>query len=185
MKNIVAGSVLALGLALAVGPSQAAFITIDDSDPNTVTIIAGDFEGGFTLNGLLFTSGLGNSNSTTLADGAFHSFDARWIDRRAGGSNLELYFGTGTDITSGMAATFTTAPSFSGNASLVGDFYGYDGSVIGNGVIGAPQDGSTQIAGYNGLSISFKSESVPEPASMALLGAGILGLGLVRRNRRS
>ncbi len=67
MRKILLASVAAFSLAAgAMEPANAAFINIDDSDPNTITINAGDFEGGFSVNGNLLTSGLGNSGSITL-----------------------------------------------------------------------------------------------------------------------
>lgn len=47
---------LALG---SLTSTHAAFVKVDDSDPGFLTITAGDFEGGFSVNGTLLTIGLG------------------------------------------------------------------------------------------------------------------------------
>lgn len=60
-------------------PVSAAYVAIDDSDLTQVTITAGDFEGGFSVNGSLLTTGLGNSGSIMLADGGY-SISGSWID---------------------------------------------------------------------------------------------------------
>ncbi len=50
-------------------------------------------------------------------------------------------------------------------------------------LLGTPEG----AAGYNDLSFSFTnttSSAVPEPTSLALLGAGVLGLGFIKRRKK-
>lgn len=65
--SFLAKSSVLSSLAMCLtAPAHAAFVTIDDSHPDLVTITAGDFEGGFFVNGTLLSSCLGSSASITL-----------------------------------------------------------------------------------------------------------------------
>ena len=171
---------------------QAAYITVDDSDPNTITLTAGDFEGGFSVNGTFLTSGLGNSGSVTLLDGG-HSFEGSWIDlgASAGGLTSNIFFsdaGNPTGITSGINAN---ASSDGFNGSLTGSSYGgYIGTVYFTAGGAFDQNGGTQLGGLPFLSISFTPESTGVPGvpdggnSAMLLGLATGALGLVARRVR-
>lgn len=184
LRGKLASATVLVG-ALAA-PAQAAFIAIDDSDPTTITITAGDFEDGFFVNGNLLTTGLANSGSITLPDGGY-SISGRWIDRGAAdGQRLDILFALASDPTFSTSGVEFGATSDGATATLGGSFGGFvDPSLyFFTGLPTFAQDGHTELGGIAFLSVSFKSEAVvPAPGSLALTGLALLGLPLLRRRR--
>ncbi len=118
LKLIFATVLLASPLA-----ANAAFISIDDSDPDSITITAGDFEECFYVNGDLLTCGLFQSGSITLQDGLIHEFEGSWIDLGGSDSIGAHYFGLSGDVYSGVE-WFAETGGFLG--TIFGAFTGFD-----------------------------------------------------------
>ncbi len=172
----------ALCATLFALPASAAYIAIDDSDRDTITITAGDFEEGFSVNGVLLTMGIGDSGTITLADGGY-SISGSWIDLGASaGTRVDLLFALATNpgfTTSGLEFG-ASSDGFLG--SLTGSFGGYiDPSLYFSTVLPTlAQNGQTGYSGTAYLSVSFRSE-VPVPATALLLVIGALGATVCRR----
>ncbi len=189
MKARLLGKLAAAAVAIGAAalPAHAAFIAIDDSDPTTITITAGDFEGGFSVNGTLLTTGLGNSGSITLADGGY-SISGSWIDLGASaGQRVDILFALAGDPTFATSGIEFGATSDGSNGTLAGSVGGYiDPSLyFFTGLPTTPQDGHTELGSVAFLSVSFTSEAIPAPGSLALSGLALLALPLLRRRRRA
>ena len=191
MTNKTQLGAVVLALATTFGfsaPASAAFITIDDRNVNSVTISAGDFEGGFFVNGDLLTTGLGNSGSVTLADGGF-TISGSWIDE--GGADdlrVDILFAFLTDIfvvISGIEFGTTTdgqMGTLSGSFGALIDFPYFDTGLA----TFDHKDPTTRFGGVPFLSVAFTPEipvvvQVPEPGTLALLGVAGLAAALRRR----
>lgn len=174
----------ALVLALPSGLG-AAYILVDDRDPNTITISAGDFEEGFYLDGDLFTIGLGSGNTTTLPD-AGYNISGSWIDEGLSGGRVDLLFtmpGDPSLVYSGIEFG-TSTDGFLG--TLVGSFGGANGNVYFTTVLPtALQNGQALDGSAPFLSVRFISEAVvPEPSTLLLFGAVAPLIIIAARRRR-
>ena len=160
----------AASLTLA-GAAQGAFPIIDDSDPNTVTITAGGFEGGFFVNGELLTIDIGKSASITLPDeGHFLVGSSIDLDQTPAGVFTLLFSPTAGSnaVTSGMDVATS---SDSGLGTIAVSFGAFTGQTY---FLRLPAFG--QNDGEQGLALRFlhisvipEPTGVPAPASLSAL----------------
>jgi hypothetical protein len=180
LLGIAAGSALALPAPLA----KATFLFIDDSS-ESITVSANDFEGGLSIDGTLFQSGLGHPATGTFGESLTYS--GSWIDNGLStpGSFAQEAFdpdGTLSDVnvytvsTNGITGTITGA--FCSDPALLACFIPPDAVLDQFLETAEPVDFSQPS-----LTASWKSdvEEVPEPASGLMLLAGLAALGAVRR----
>ena len=112
--------------------------------------------------------------STTLATGSLISGTTTFSTAPLGaGANIDATFieALAGFITSPTSATLTIAGAFNNNSNIV--------SVLNGGTA------FTLNGGGGDLTFGTETTPIPEPATVALLGAGLIGLGVIGRRRPS
>src|SRR5437660_912908 len=170
-----------VGLAV-LGPraASAAFISIDDTTvEGSVTITAGDFEGGFSANGVLLSSGLGTSGSLTVDEALGPlTFSGSWIDLGASGAGSTTQYmvepSDPTTVSDILSQSWSTDGTF---GTINGTFTSDSGLGLGLLPPDAVPSGELVDFSHPFLSASATSDvaDVPAPAALVLLGAGIAG----------
>jgi hypothetical protein len=188
MRNLLLAT--AAALALAVSPANAAYITIDDSDPDTFTLTAGGFNGFLVNNAIVPVFTL--ASGLTFNDGQDQTYSATLLNQVVFFPiNSFLRFAPATapdEIMSYIGFVYESSFTTEGAIATISGTFGGSGvspyfidtlSVL-------PQDGGTYVANLPGIDITFITEAAdtPEPASLAILGLAAAALAATRRRPR-
>lgn len=175
MARLTIFTLATLAALLFSSPARAAYISIDDSDPDFISFSAVDFEFGITVDGVPYLGGI-----LVLPDD-LHSIEGSWIDLGLNGAGTPvsvLYAmpGQPDGVTSGIEFT-ATSDGFA--ATLAGGFGGFAGAPY----FFTADPTIDQTSGLTGLgaaaflTMEFTPEGgrrvVPEPATFGLVMMGL------------
>lgn len=190
LSKLYAVTALSLGLCTQAG---AAALIFDDINPNhLITVTANDFEGGLSVNGSPFQSGLHNPASGSFSEATPLTFHGSWIDLgNSGAGSRTIYLveaGDPTQISDILSYQWSTDGQ---NGTIDGTF---TSDLVNNlGVLpGGVNPGDVFVE--NGQAVAFSLpflggeirsdvDAVPEPVTLALVSLALAGVAFTRRRK--
>lgn len=190
LRSILTCLAVAGTITIAPEMAGAAYLSINDWIDETITISVNDFEGGFSVNGTQIQIGLQNSQVVALPEAAgLISFSGSWIDLGQASGEHHVLFVEQTDpnvVSDILDVVYTTAGGFgtitgsfisdvADDLGVVGDYTGYTTYVERRR---AWYDFSTAF-----LTANARSDALPEPGTLTLMGLGLVSLGYLGRRK--
>jgi autotransporter-associated beta strand protein len=189
-------------IGLALGKT----VTVGTSATGTAILAPTDSTGSNTTIGTLTFNWAGTSGTNAVNIGTATSLGELFLNIGAGGSSSEIVVGSNSGPTGsfniGAASTLSLnglTGAFDGSNYIIANYFGTEGGTFGTLIVnGTTQASPTSFvaSGYSytvtygvtdangGSDIELLATAVPEPSVALLLGAGLLGFGLLRSVRR-